>query len=239
MPTEHLHHPAGPLQAAVLLAAAAGAVDAHVFLHVTPVFVANMSGNLVHLGMATGEGDWSEAVGSGLALTSFAAGVMLAMAHLDRRRRRGVELLPTALFAVEAFLLVAVATGLWWTGVDYADHLSWVAALVVAVSSFAMGVQAASLRNVGQVAVATTYGTGAVVRIAEKSVLAVRRAERAVEHRRRRSVIVLCAVVAAYVCGAAVAARAGTGLILLAAAVLVGVSLVLVRRSSSTARVGP
>src|SRR5690606_8054302 len=112
-------------------------------------------------------------------------------------------------------------------------------AVVIALSSIAMGVQTASLRNVGQVAVATTYGTGAVVRIAEKSVLAARRADRAVEHRRRRSLIVLCSVVAAYVCGASLAALVATGLVMFAAVFLVGVSWALVRQDSTTAKAGP
>jgi len=58
------------------LAAIAGFVDAHVYVHVTPVFVANMSGNLVHLGVFVGLGSWREAAGSTLALGAFLAGVL-------------------------------------------------------------------------------------------------------------------------------------------------------------------
>jgi uncharacterized membrane protein YoaK (UPF0700 family) len=42
---------------AVVLTATGGFVDAHVFLHLARVFVANMSGNLVLFGMAFGDGD--------------------------------------------------------------------------------------------------------------------------------------------------------------------------------------
>lgn len=223
MPSERLHHPSGPLLTAIVLAATAGAVDAQVFLGVVPVFVANMSGNLIHLGMAVGEADWAEAGGSMLALVSFAGAIAAATVHLDRGRRRGKPPEASPLLAVEAALLLVLGVVLWSGGVGYSPSMTLGAVPIILAASFAMGLQTASLRSVGQVAVATTYGTGAVVRIAEKSVLAARRADRAVEHRRRRSVVVLCSVVAGYVVGAAVAALVGARpLVLIVAAVAVG-----------------
>lgn len=223
MPSEHLHHPSGPLVAAVVLAAAAGVVDAQVYLGVVPVFVANMSGNLIHLGMATGEADWRVAGASLLALVAFAAGVMAATVHLDRRRRRGHGPAASVLLATEAALLLLLAVAMQRSGLEYSAQVRLEAVPVIVVASFAMGMQAASLRNVGQVAVATTHGTGAVVRLAEKAVLAARRADRAIEHRRRRSIVVLFSVIAAYVAGAALAALAGASpLLMAAAAVAVG-----------------
>src|SRR4051794_30025782 len=52
--SESRHHAAGPVGTAVCLAAAAGFVDAYVYTRVVPVFVANMSGNLIHLGLSLG-----------------------------------------------------------------------------------------------------------------------------------------------------------------------------------------
>ena len=51
----------------------------------------------------------------------------------------------------------------------------------------AMGLQATALRRVGQIAVATTYGTGAIVRVGEKVALAARRADRPVARAVRRT----------------------------------------------------
>jgi uncharacterized membrane protein YoaK (UPF0700 family) len=86
-----------------------------------------------------------------------------------------------------------------------------------------MGLQATALRLVGEIAVATTYGTGAIVRIGEKLVLAARRADRRTEHRRRVAIGVLTVVLVSYVAGAAVATLAGSGALVLAIpAVVVG-----------------
>ena len=68
---ERTHHPSGPLGLAIALAATAGFVDAHIYVNVTPVFVANMSGNLIHLGISLGEGDWFPALATVLALGAF------------------------------------------------------------------------------------------------------------------------------------------------------------------------
>ena len=64
MTQESTHHPSGPLLLAVALAMVAGFVDAHIYLAVSPIFVANMSGNLVHIGMLVGDGNWWQAVGA-------------------------------------------------------------------------------------------------------------------------------------------------------------------------------
>ena len=79
MTAETAHHPSGPLVLACSLAGVAGFVDAHLFLHITNVFVANMSGNMVRVGIFSGSGDWSIAAGSVAALFAFGAGVMVAM----------------------------------------------------------------------------------------------------------------------------------------------------------------
>ncbi len=69
-----------------------------------------------------------------------------------------------------------------------------------------MGLQAIALRRVGQVAISTTYGTGAVVRLSEKFALAFRRTPRPGNHRRRVSIAILATVLFSYVLGAFAAA---------------------------------
>ena len=72
-----------------------------------------------------------------------------------------------------------------------------------------MGMQAVGLRRVGETHVSTTYGTGAVVRLSEKLVLAFRQAPRPGDLPRRSTITVLVAVLVAYVAGAAGASAAG------------------------------
>ena len=50
----------GTIALAAVLTAVAGFVDAHIFVHVTEVFVANQSGNVVLFGIFLGERRWPE-----------------------------------------------------------------------------------------------------------------------------------------------------------------------------------
>ena len=213
---ERTHHPSGPLALAVALAAAAGFVDAHIYVAVTPVFVANMSGNLIHLGILLGSEDRTQAAATLLALTAFTAGVIAATVHHDRQVARGRQVHPAFLLAMESGLLLALTAWLVLAPVSFAVRPRAADLPVIAIAALAMGIQAGALRRVGEIAVATTYGTGAIVRIGEKVVLAARRADRSSQHRRRVAITVLVVVLISYVAGAAAATLAGTSPWLLA-----------------------
>ena len=218
---EQTHHPSGPLAVAVALAGAAGFVDARIYGTVTPVFVANMSGNLVHLGMDLGAGAWRTALASLITLLAFVAGVAAATVHHDHEVRHGRSVRPTVLLAVEAIVLFGLTAWLAGAHIRFTARPQPVDHPVLAVAGFAMGLQAAALRRVGQIAVATTYGTGAIVRIGEKLVLAARKADRTTEHRRRVAIAILVIVLVSYVAGAVAATVAAGGPTLLAAPALV------------------
>ena len=109
---------------------------------------------------------------------------------------------PGPLLAVEAALVLVLpvfrlAAG---NGASVEPELNVYPILIIA--AFAMGLQAAALRRVGEVAVATTYGTGAIVRIAEKLALAARQADRPTAHRRSATVAILVVVLVSYAGGA-------------------------------------
>lgn len=207
---ERTHHPSGPLVLAVVLAGAAGFVDAHIYVNVTPVFVANMSGNLVHLGIFFGDGDRGAALATVVALGAFTLGVIGATLHHDRRVARRQEVHPAFLLAAESVLLTALTTWLIISPLAFTTEPRAADLPVLAIAAAAMGLQAGALRRVGEIAVATTYGTGAIVRIGEKLVLAARRADRSSTHRRRVAIAVLVVVLASYVAGATSATIAGT-----------------------------
>ena len=210
MTQEPSHHPSGPLLVAAALAGIAGFIDAHIYVSVTPVFVANMSGNLVHLGVFAGLGDWTGAAGSVLALVAFLAGVVCGVTHHDRRLRLAGQVHADTLLAAEAVLILMLTAIMVLFDHRFTKDVGLHESVVVIIAAFAMGLQATALRRVGEIAVATTYGTGAVVRIGEKIALAARRADRVSRHRRRVTILVLVAVLISYVGGAAIAASAGS-----------------------------
>ncbi|MEO6124462.1 MAG: DUF1275 family protein, partial [Ilumatobacteraceae bacterium] len=115
-----------------------------------------------------------------------------------------------ALLYLETTLLLAVAFSIVGLGVHYSPSMEAIDYPVVILATVAMGLQAVALRRVGIVAVSTTFGTGAVVRLGEKIALALRRAQRPGAMRRRITIAVLTAVLFAYVAGAAIAAALGT-----------------------------
>lgn len=205
MTTEERHHSAGPLVVAVMLALTAGFVDGYVFLGVAPVFVANMSGNLIRLGLAIGATDGHSLAMSLVAITGFLAAVVVGSALNDVRVRRHGRPNATRLLVLEAVAL----TALWATVMvarPNADAATPDAYLAILIGSTAMGLQAVSLRRVGSIAVSTTYGTGAIVRIGEKIALGLRRAERGSDIRRRATIYVITSILLGYVIGAALSA---------------------------------
>jgi uncharacterized membrane protein YoaK (UPF0700 family) len=216
-------------QAAVALAAVAGFVDAHLYLHLTPVFVANMSGNLIRLGMYATKPQWPEAIRAGVAVVTFVAGVVLATRHHERQRRAGRAPRPDALLVIEAALIVLVSI------LIAVGHLRFDAGVriadmpVLAIAAFAMGIQASAMRRVGEVAVATTFETGTIVRIGERLVFRARREGLYERLQRSGALSVLVAVVVAYVVGALVAGLAGASpwWLLAPSAVLVATAVVL------------
>jgi len=198
------------LALACVLAAVAGFIDAFVYQNVTPVFVANMSGNLIRLGMFAGDGERAPALAAGVAVLVFVGAVVASTMHHDRQLGRAALVRPNRLLAMEAAILLLLPLLLMVGDVGFSATPTSRQYPVLVLGALAMGIQTAALRRVGQVAVATTYGTGALVRIGEKLALGVRGADRAEDHRRRVTIAVLVVVVACYVAGAAVAATAGS-----------------------------
>jgi uncharacterized membrane protein YoaK (UPF0700 family) len=209
MTSETRHHVEGSLRLAVALAMTAGFVDSFVFLRVTPVFVANMSGNLVRLGIAAGVGDWRAIAAALAAVTSFLTGAVLATTHVDAGARHPRLPSPAGALLLESGLLATLPVIIRVTNVAATQPIGFGGFLVVVIAATAMGLQAVALRRVGVIAVSTTYGTGAVVRLGEKLALALRRAPRPGEARRRTTIVVLMAVLVSYVAGAALAAGLG------------------------------
>ncbi|TYB60692.1 DUF1275 domain-containing protein [Nonomuraea sp. PA05] len=138
------------------LAFAAGAADALSFLALGEVFTANMTGNVVLLGLALGSGRTAHVVGSGVAFAGFCAGLAGGFAVVGRTAGDALRR-PIAVLVVEVVLLAGLAVG--WLA--QAPRVA-----LIAASAVAMGLQSAVTRWAGGSGLSTTYVTGTVTGLA-------------------------------------------------------------------------
>jgi uncharacterized membrane protein YoaK (UPF0700 family) len=142
----------------LILTAAAGGVDAISYLGFGRVFTANMTGNLVLLGIAAGSGQLSSSLRSLIAFLGFGVGVLVGArlasgAGQEHRWSRHV----TMTLSVELALLIVLASV--WSLTD-ARPTGPELDLLIAIAAAAMGLQTAAARQVGISGVTTTYVTG-------------------------------------------------------------------------------
>jgi uncharacterized membrane protein YoaK (UPF0700 family) len=141
-----------------LLTLITGAVDAAVFLHLGHVFASVVTGTMVLLGVAAGTHDPALAEHCGVGLAAYICGVLIG-APIAARSPAGPRVMwppsVTAALAVEFCTLTAFCVG--WElqggrpgGVGQLVVLGFVAA--------SMGIQSASVRQLGELS--TTYLTG-------------------------------------------------------------------------------
>ncbi len=144
----------------LLLAWAAGSVDAIGFLGLGHVFTANMTGNTVLLGLSLGQGRSLAALANVIALVGFSMGVAGGALIVERDRNQGEwdRRVTSALF-LEALMLAAF-TLFWHLTPGGADRTSAALYTLIALSALAMGIQSAAVRRLKLPGVATTYVTG-------------------------------------------------------------------------------
>jgi len=191
-----------PAAAAVTLGALAGYVDAVAFSQLFGVFPANQSGNAIVLGISLGDpttAAWRPAV----AIVGFAVGIAGAVALQRAFAGRRPTLV---LVLAEAVLLAAVALLVGDLGAvdQLLDGIR--GALLLLAASFAMGVQTEVIRAHAGVSLSTTYQTGVLVQIAERSTPGGHAADRP---RAAGALVLLGGVLVGYVGGAALGAALG------------------------------
>jgi len=198
----------GPIALAAVLTAVAGFVDAHIFVHVTEVFVANQSGNVVLFGIFLGERRWPEVAAHLLSITMFALGVALGTTLHDRRRAAGLPLRPDLVLIGEAVLLAVLIVLRVIDGTHPELSIDALDYPVILLGALAMGIQTVVIGKVGSVAVATTYESGAVARMGEEAALAGRSTTPTQRRSHLHTMAVVGTVVASYALGATFAAAA-------------------------------
>ncbi|EPZ45127.1 YoaK family protein [Alicyclobacillus acidoterrestris] len=148
----------------LLLSGVGGYIDAFSCLALSHVFTANMTGNVVLLGIEVVSGDILSSVRSGIALVAFFIGVIVGWltlhagsASLAPRRRM------LAALALEAVSLVVLAVML----VVVPQLSEGQVELCIALSSVGMGIQSVVARLINIQGVTTTYITGMMVTAVE------------------------------------------------------------------------
>ncbi len=143
----------------LLLACAAGYVDAVSYIGLGRVFTANMTGNTVLLGIALVGGESQAVIQSGLALAGFLVGAVLGAWIVDRGKTDAVW--PPAItvaLVLEGVILIALAVG--WSFASGSSPMPLAREVLIVLSAVAMGVQSAAARRLDVSGIATTYITG-------------------------------------------------------------------------------
>jgi uncharacterized membrane protein YoaK (UPF0700 family) len=139
------------------LAFGAGAVDAISFLGLGRVFTANMTGNLVLLGLAAGSSAGREASRSAISLVAFTLAVSLAVWLSRGTRRQPVPAGVALSLALEALAQAGFLAG-WLTASG--RPAGALESVLVGVSAIAMGLQSGAVLRLGVRGISTTYITG-------------------------------------------------------------------------------
>ncbi len=142
----------------VCLTLSTGAVDAISYLGLGKVFTANMTGNIVLLGLAVGSSERSAVVRAAVSLVAYAAGAFLGARVAPRGEGRPIwrgEV--TLVLGFEALLQAGLFAA--WLGSSGRPGQT-AEALLVAMSALAMGLQSAAVAALGVAGVTTTYVTG-------------------------------------------------------------------------------
>lgn len=145
-----------------------GIVDAVGYLGLDRVFTANMTGNVVLLGMGVMGGADLPILRPILILFAFALGAAIA-GRVLRHTQKGWSRRVTALLAIVAIGVAGVAASLGVTGIHPVDPQGSVITTVLAVF---MGLQAGAARNVAVPDVSTVVVTSTLVGLAFDSIFA-------------------------------------------------------------------
>jgi uncharacterized membrane protein YoaK (UPF0700 family) len=170
-----------------------GIIDAIGYLGLDRVFTANMTGNVVVLGMAIAQAEDLPIVGPAVALGCFLLGAALG-GRLLRSSRVGWSGRTTAAFSTTGSIVLLL--GIACFVVVPTEGTPW-AYVVTGFLGLAMGLQAASARRIGVADVTTVVVTSTIVGLASESRLAGGTSKNWV-----RRVLAVALIIAGATCGA-------------------------------------
>ena len=146
---------------ALLLTFAAGDVDVVGYLALYHFFVANMTGNTVHLARQLLQAHWMQAVLAGSLIAAFLIGSLAGRAIVEVGSRRGIRSVTSFALLIEAGLIALVIVL-----APQGNAASGPAGLLLILAA-AMGLQTATLTRVGPLTVHTTFVTGMLNKLAQ------------------------------------------------------------------------
>lgn len=153
------------------LAGIAGYVDAVGYLAFDHIFVANMTGNSVLLGISAVQGRTDATLRSALALLGFIAGASMGTMVTDARRAEGLwPSVVTAVIGLESVALLTVAVG--WAMFSHGSEATL--GTFIAGTAIAMGLQSAAARKLAVRSVATVVLTGTLTSLVARAVARIR-----------------------------------------------------------------
>jgi uncharacterized membrane protein YoaK (UPF0700 family) len=161
--------------AALLLAFAAGTVDAVSFIVLHHTFTANMTGNTTKLGIAAGRGNGATLLPLAVAVAVFIAAIVLATAAIEFATRRGLRATAAPMLTVEAALIAALMLdGRHILRHNTApDHAIGGFYTLLTLAILAMGTQTASLTKAFGQTLRTTYVSGLLTTFSQELVNAI------------------------------------------------------------------
>jgi uncharacterized membrane protein YoaK (UPF0700 family) len=166
--TKGSHAPAFAATEAFFLSGVGGCIDAIGVLTLGGLFVSHMSGNSAALGAAFGHGDWRTGLPHLFAVPLFLVGLFAGYLWILRaptyRRCASILLIEAVLLALFAWLFAR-------QGSPERNTLAYFG--FAALPLLAMGLQNATLREVGRSAFPSTYITGVLDALAKSAALAV------------------------------------------------------------------
>src|SRR6476620_5736003 len=166
--TRGSHAPAFAASEAFFLSGVGGCIDAIGVLTLGGLFVSHMSGNSAALGAAFGQGDWRTGLPHLFAVPLFLVGLFAGYLWILRvPTHRGCA----SILLIEALLLTVFAFLLAREGSPERNTLAYFG--FAALPLLAMGLQNATLREVGRSAFPSTYVTGVLDTLAKSTALAV------------------------------------------------------------------
>ncbi|MCY8581342.1 DUF1275 domain-containing protein [Bacillus haynesii] len=142
----------------LLLCLTAGIVDVIGYLSIGHVFTANMTGNIVLLGLSIGNSLHATAMYSLIALFGFIIGVIISAAIVGKQEKTFWPSGVTIALAVEAAVLLLFAC---LTFFESSPHL------LILLLSMAMGLQTTAARKLGIAGISTTVLTGTLANFFE------------------------------------------------------------------------
>jgi uncharacterized membrane protein YoaK (UPF0700 family) len=146
----------------VLLTFASGSSDAISYLRLGDVFISNMTGNTVLLGIALAQGQELAVSRAAVALVGYLCGVALCTVVVYRHDRPGIwpAVITTACAVELALLLVLLVWGFVLGARPQSAVASPAVYPLIALGAAAMGMQSTLVRALGVSGIVTTYITG-------------------------------------------------------------------------------